>query len=204
MWGKSWRFLFFSAGVLILVGGPQHPKGDMAQMLADSAWVPAHSYLLAGFVAMLLGLVLSARNPLSARMRLWLRLAIAGTVLQCIEMALHLAAKVDVENLVAGRPTPVLTTHLFLAVCVYPIFAATVIGLIIAGAREHKLGSWWIAWLGIIGTAGHGLSAPLVVAVKWGPAGILFPFLMGLALWLVLASVWPVRAGEDLRHTASA
>ena len=60
-----------------------------------------------------------------------------GTGLQTVEMVLHTAAVVDHSNLVAGNATPVLTTHLAAAVVLYPIFAATFVGLIIvAGARR--------------------------------------------------------------------
>jgi hypothetical protein len=59
---------------------------------------------------------------------------------------------------------------------------------------DRTLGSPWIAWLGILGAAAHGLSAPLVVGLRINQAGILFPMLMLLAIWLALAAVWPRRA----------
>ena len=51
-----WRPLFILAAMFILVGGPQHPDGTLAEMLGHPAWVRAHSLLLAGFVALLVGL----------------------------------------------------------------------------------------------------------------------------------------------------
>ncbi len=89
-----------------------------------------------------------------------------GTALQVIEMVMHTVSVVDHANLVAGRATPVLTTHLGLAVVFYPIFAVTIVGLILAGMRDRSLGSPWIGWLGILGVAAHGAAAPLVILFK--------------------------------------
>lgn len=190
-----WRVLFLAGGALILAGGPRHPQGTMAQMLAHPDWFIAHALMTAGFAAMLAGLVMLSRQPAqSDRMRRWTRYAAIATALQTFESVMHTASMVDGANLAAGASTPVLTTHLFLAVTLYPVFAAGMIGFIIAGMRERAVGSVWIGWLGILGLTAHGLSAPLVVGLGIGQAGILFPMLMGLALWLVLAAVWPARA----------
>ena len=190
----AWRVLFVLFAVLIAAGGPQHPKGTMEQMLADRMWVPAHSLLLAGFVALLIGLIVFGRgSALPLRTQRWLRWAVLGVIAQVIEMALHTAAAVDAANLVGHRATPVLTTHLTFAVVAYPFFAATLIGFIVAAAREHALGSPWIAPIGILGAVAHGLSAPLVVAFKVQGAGVLFPLLLLVALWAAVAAFWPAR-----------
>jgi hypothetical protein len=191
----SWRPFFLLSGVLIVVGGMNHPRGRMVEMLAHPDWVWSHSLMLLGFLALAAGLVLYRRaaSPLPERTSRWLRLALYGTALQAIEMAFHTVSVVDGEHLAAGHATPVLTTHLVLAVILYPVFAATIIGFIVATARERTLASPWIAWLGILGAAAHGLSAPLVVGLRISQAGILFPLLMLLAIWLALAAVWPRR-----------
>jgi hypothetical protein len=195
---QLWRVCFIVAALFIIAGGPQHPGGTMAEMLGNPKWVPAHSLLLAGFVTLLAGLLLyKRRTPLPARAHRWLQFAIIGTVLQTIEMALHTAAVVDHHRLVAGQSTPVLTTHLWLAVFFYPIFGFTIIGFIIAGMRDRVMGSPWIGWLGIAGALGHGLAPPLVVWLKIERASILFPFLLLFALWLILAALWPLRARRD-------
>ena len=192
----AWRVLFFLGGVLILTGGPRHPRGTMVQMLAHPDWLMAHVLVTLGFGAMLAGLVLfgrqrAAAGPLLAR---WTRIAIVLTALQTFEAVMHTVSMVDAEALAAGASTPVLTTHLTLAVIIYPLFAIAAIGFIIAAMRERAAGSPWIAWLGILGAAAHGLSAPLVIALGIPGAGILFPMVMGLALWLVLAAIWPSSA----------
>lgn len=192
---RLWRLGFLAAGILILIGGPRHPGGTMSEMLANPDWVPSHLLITAGFVALGLGLVLYRRSvPLPERSHRWAGIALWGTVLQAIEMALHTAASVDHANLVAGRATPVLNAHLSLAVVAYPAFGATFIGFLVATARDRALASPWIAWLGILGAAAHGAAAPLTILFDLEWTRVLFPLLIALAVWLVAAAVWPLRA----------
>ncbi|HYJ80466.1 MAG TPA: hypothetical protein VEW03_12715, partial [Longimicrobiaceae bacterium] len=187
-----WRALFLVAAVAILVGGPRHPSGTMAEMLAHTDWLFSHSMVLAGYLAFLAGLILYRRaRALPALTARWSRLAVIGTTLQAVEMILHTAAVVDGEKLAAGLSTPILTTHLVLSVTMYPIFAATVIGLIVAGARERTLGSRWIAPIGILGTAAHGLAAPLVILLEVPGATFLFMGVAWFAAWCALTAFWP-------------
>jgi hypothetical protein len=190
-----WRLCLLLAGGFILAGGPLHPRGTMAEMLGHQDWVLSHLLVLAGFVAMAVALLLYQRQvvlpEVTAR---WTRWAIYGTVLQAVEMVLHTAAVVDHHALVAGQATPVLTAHLWLAVVAYPVFGALTIGWIVATARERTLASRWLAPLGIAGAAAHGLAAPLVVTFGVEQARILFPMVMLLALWLVVAALWPLGA----------
>jgi hypothetical protein len=195
---QLWRLCFIVSALFLMAGGPQHPGGEMHEMLGSPKWVPAHLLLLAGFVALLVGLLVYKRTrSLPGATQRWLRFAIIGTVLQTIEMAMHTAAVFDHDHLVAGQSTPVLTTHLWLAVFFYPIFGLTIIGFIIAGMRDHVIGSPWIGWLGIAGALANGLAPPLVVLFKIEGARILFPFLLLFALWLILAGLWPLRARGD-------
>ncbi len=121
--------------------------------------------------------------------------AIWGTAFQILEMVVHTAAAVDHGRLVAGEPTPVLTTHLALSLVAYPAFGITVIGWILATARDRLAGSRWIAWLGVLGAVAHGAAPPLVVGLDVPGARVLFPMVMLFALWCVLAAFWP-RAAE--------
>ena len=171
----------------------------MAEMLANPSWTMSHVLLTAGFAALLAGLwVFRRAATVRDGMRRATTIALAGTALQLLEMILHTASVVDHGHLVAGEPTPVLSTHLAMAIALYPVFAVTAILFIVAGMRQRAVGSPWIAWLGIIGATAHGLSAPLVVGLGI-EAGILFPMLMLFALWLMLAAVWPVRAAAPER-----
>jgi len=180
----------------------------MAEMLHDSKWIPAHALMLAGFVVLVIALRMYRRTiPASTRTQKWVRIALFCTAVQALEMALHTAATVDRDALVAGGATPVLTLHLPLSVVAYPLFALGMIGLIVSGAQERRLGSRWIAWLGIAGALGHGVAAPLTILfqVSWAP--LLFPALMLLALWLLLAGFWPVHPmpiGSSEAHGSAA
>lgn len=189
-----WRSFLALGGGIIFIAGPFHPAGTIAEMLGHANWLPMHAAMLVGFILLLIGLIVlhrSAAHPPSTAM--WLKLAIAATALQCIETSIHTMAYLDHAHLVAGRSTPILTTHLWISVVLFPLVGAAMIGLIVAGVRDRTLGSRGIAWLGILGAAAHGLSAPLAVGLGILEAAILFPMLMALALWAVLAALWPVR-----------
>lgn len=182
------------SGVLIVVAGPFHPSGDIAEMLAHPNWLWMHSMLVVGFVTLLIALIVWQRSTaLPARTALWLKLAIVATALQALEMVVHTAAYVDHAHLVAGESTPVLTTHLRMSIVFYPLFGAAMIGLIVAGVRDRTLGSTRIAWLGILGAVGHSLAPPLAVGLGIMWAAIGFPMLILLGLWAVFASIWPAR-----------
>jgi hypothetical protein len=171
----------------------------MAEMLAHPKWVLSHLLVLAGFVVLLVGLLLYQQTTsLPSRTQRWLRFAIIGTALQVIEMVFHTAAVVDHDHLVAGHATPVLTTHLWLAIIFYPIFGLTLAGFIIAGMCDRVLGSPWIAWLGLVGVLAHGVAPCSLSLLNIEGARILFPFIMGFALWLILAGLWPVRGKAEL------
>jgi hypothetical protein len=161
----------------------------MAEMLAHPDWLVSHALQLAGFIAMAAGLhAFAAAVPLPARSRRWSRLAFWGTILQAIEMAFHTASMVDHHNLVTGASTPILTTHLAMAVTLYPVFAIALTGFIVATARDRVL-PWWAAPLGIAGAIGHGLSAPLVVGLNIEAARVLFPMIVLVAIWLVIVAI---------------
>lgn len=199
-----WRIAFLLSGVLILLGGPRHPGGSMAEMLAHPDWLLSHTLVLAGYATLLAGLVLLRRAaPLPPRTTTWLRLAVAAAAVQTLEMVLHTLAYVDHDRLVAGDATPLLSTHLVVAVAAHPLFAAGIIGLIVAGARDGVLGSWWIAPIGIAGVAAHGLAAPMVIAAGDERFRILFPGIALLALWMVIAALLPARGAAPVRHTAA-
>lgn len=198
-----WRAPLLAAGVLILLGAPRHPRGTMVQMLAHPDWVLAHTLVLAGFVALLAALVMRSRGAaLSRREGWWLRFAVIATALQALEMVVHTVAVVDGHNLAAGHGTPVLSTHLALAVPLYPLFGAAMAGWILAAARDGAMGSRWIAWVGIAGAVAHGLAAPLVILSGDVRFAILFPGIALLAAWAVLAALWPARAAAPSPHRA--
>src|SRR5262245_33106519 len=84
-----WRACFVLFAVFVLTGGPLHPDGPISGMLIHPDWLRAHLFLLAGFIAFSIGLMLFGRAmALSQIARRWLRLATIGTMLQAVEMAL--------------------------------------------------------------------------------------------------------------------
>ena len=200
-----WRVLFLLGAIALFVGGPMHPGGTMAQMLADPSWVPGHAIVLAGFLALLGGLVVYRRGrSLPEGTDRWSRYAVVGTALMAIEMAVHTAAAVDAGNAAVGLATPVLTTHLWMARTLYPVFGVLMAAFIVAAARERTLGSRWIAPLGVFGALAWGAAPP---AATWlGPQwALLFPVgLLTLALWILLAGLWPVRAEAPAARSSAA
>lgn len=195
---RLWRPLFVIGGILYVGGGSQHPRGEMVEMLADPVWFRAHIIVAVGLLVVTAGLVMFRRTqqPTSS-LRQWLLFAVAATALETVEMVIHAMAYVDAEALALGRSTPVLITHAWLATLVYPVFAAAVIGIILAGQRERSVGSPLFGWLGIFGAAVHGIVMVPVFIFEIGPATVLFPVaVISLALWFILAGIWPMRAKE--------
>ena len=200
-----WRVLFAAAGVLMLAGGPRHPGGSMLEMLRHHDWFMAHALVTLGYGTMLAGLVAFSRTAANTpAMTRWTWLAIGGTALQTVEMAVHTAAMVDAANLAAGHATPVLTTHLTMSMVFYPLFGLTSAAFFIQGVRERAIGSPWIVAIGVIGTVANGVAPILVGLFGWMEARILFAFMVGIAIWLVLAAVWPTAAVRTLEATPAA
>jgi len=134
-------------------------------------------------------------GPYSAPVQRWAGLAVLGLALQTVEMAFHLASMVDADKLAAGASTPVLSTHIALAVTIYPLLAMLMSGLIIVAARTRELGNPYIAPLGIAGLVAQAVAVVLVVGADMQAARIGFPMVMLFAVWTVIVSVMrsPVR-----------
>lgn len=190
----SWQLLLLAAGPLLIAGALTHPRvPGMAAMLAHPDWFLSHLVQVLGYGALTAAFVLLRRSGGGPAGR-WMHLAVWGAALQTVEAIFHLSAMVDLQRLNAGSVTPVLSTHLFLAAIFYPLFALAMIALIAAGARQRALGSWWIAMLGIMGAALHGVAAIVVVVLGKTQFGFLFAGIALFGLWAVLASLWPARS----------
>jgi hypothetical protein len=190
-----WRVLFGLGGVVMAAGGPLHPTGEtMHSMLIDPNWFPSHMAQLAGYALMTAGLWLFWRGkPHSAAVQRWLGLGVLGLALQTVEMGFHLASMVDADKLAAGASTPVLSTHIALAVTVYPLLAILMSGLIVVAARTRELGNPLIAPLGIAGLVAQAVAVVLVVGLDMQAARIGFPMVMLFAVWTVLVSLMKSR-----------
>ena len=199
-----WRVFFAAAGGFMLAGGPRHPGGTMLEMLQHPDWLMSHVLVTLGYALMAAGLVAFSRTASNTpAMKRWTTIAIAGTVLMTIEMIFHTAAMVDAGHLAAGHATTVLTTHLAMAVLFYPIFGATSALFFFKGMRERAIGSVFYSWIGIAGTIANGL-APVLVLSGFEQARILFPFMIGIAIYLVLAAVTPAYRPIAIRPSAMA
>ena len=113
-----------------------------------------------------------------------------------MEMSFHLAAMVDRTALIAGAATPVLTTHLTLAVVAYPAFGFSMAALAALGARNRAVGGASIALLGVVGGLMDAVAAPIVVLTRDERYSWLFTGIAFLALWMCLAAVWPRSRGS--------
>ena len=92
-------------------------------MFSDSRWYPAHVLLLAGMALMAAALVGLARRVPTGLPRRTTRFAAFAAVVGTAAMVLHLFAKLDDANIVAGETTPLLFTH--------------------AGGRDASPSRWW-------------------------------------------------------------
>jgi hypothetical protein len=167
----------------------------MLEMLMHHDWFMAHALVTLGYGAMLAGLVAFSRTEAnSPALTRWTRFAIVGAALQTVEMVVHTAAMVDAGHLAAGHATPVLSTHLAMSIVFYPLFGIATAAFFIKGMRARAIGSPWFVWIGVIGTVANGIAPILVGLFGWMEARILFAFMIGIAIWLLLAAVWPVSA----------
>lgn len=208
-----WGLLLLLSGVLLLIGGPMHPDPDLsldfrhstAEMAADHGWIPAHSFMLASMVMLLLGLIgLLRSGRMTGRMVTVNRIAIAGAVLGVIEMCFHLFAFEDADALANGGPAPIVTTHLTLAIFAYPILGLSLVVLAWWGGKGRILTHPWLAPIGVIGGLFHAIAAPLVVLSRDQHFSFLFKGDILLAVWLVIVGIVSLtsRAKEEKLQNA--
>lgn len=161
-------------GVLFVAGVVLHPHqhvegGTLEEqfhaMFSDSRWYPAHVLLLVGLALMAAALVGLARNVPTGLSRRTTRFAAIAAVVGTAAMVLHLFAKLDDDNIVAGDPTPLLFTHAGVETIMVPLVGIAFALLALAGGRSRTLGNPAIAALGIVGGLGYalaGATAPFI------------------------------------------
>jgi hypothetical protein len=194
---------FVLAGATLLSGGALHPAGEegagfqqnMASMLAGDTWVLSHALTLVSSLLLLGALIVGRREPAfrDAAGRI-LPVAIFGIAVWSVEALFHLLAVVDLEAYRTGGSTPVLSTHLALAVVGYPLGNFPLAVLALRLAPRWPLLARPVAWLGALGAVLFGVSAPLVVLSQNPGYSFLFPAgAMPLALWLLVAGLVALR-----------
>lgn len=161
-------------GVLFVAGVVLHPHqhvegGTLEEqfhaMFSDSRWYPAHVLLLVGLALMATALVGLARNVPTGLSRRTTRFAAIAAVVGTAAMVLHLFAKLDDDNIVAGDPTPLLFTHAGVEAITVPLVGIAFALLALAGGQSRTLGNPAIAALGIVGGLGYalaGATAPFI------------------------------------------
>lgn len=205
-----WRVALIAGGVLMLVGGPMHPdspaelplRDELASMMDDDAWVPAHAVLLLATVLFTFGLWRVRR------VREWperaggaLRVAAVAFALYTVEAFVHLVAFVDVDRLRAGEFAPVAYTHLALSTVLYPLS-----GIALAYLAWRLLPTWSMpqrafAVAGILGGLLHAVSVPTTMLLRDTEVSFLFAGAGTLiAVWSVAAGLVGVRAATAARR----
>jgi hypothetical protein len=156
-----------TGGILFVVGAVLHPhvhvEGGTLQeqfhaMFSDSRWYPAHLLLLAGLALMSAALVGMARNVPTGLPRRTTRFAAFSAVAGTAAMVLHLFAKLDDANIVAGNKTPLLFIHAGVETLTVPLVGIAFALLAFAGGRSGVLGNPAVAALAVIGGLGYALA----------------------------------------------
>lgn len=207
-----WRAAFLLSGTAMMMGGPRHPsphtdlpfRESLGHMLANPEWTPSHLLILSSFLLLFLGLALwRGRTELSGSAAGWARFALVAAGVACVEMTVHAAAVLDLERLRAGAATPILTTHLWLTLVANPLLGVALGGLALHGARLGRLGSWWIAWMAVLGGLAFGAAGVYVILTHDQRVSPLFAIGSSLlAFWMMFTALWPLRAPAPARVEA--
>ncbi|MCB0998109.1 MAG: alpha/beta hydrolase [Acidimicrobiales bacterium] len=211
----SWRIPLVLAGVAMALGGSQHPEGDaeeslrdeLATMTSSSTWVLSHTLLAIGAALLATGLVVASRTrtwPASTRPAL--RIATTAMSLYVVETVFHLASVVDADALADGRSAPVATTHIGLALLLYPISGLAFAWLNVRLLRVAV--PLPVEFLGVVGVVAGLLHATSVPSTIIFPDTELSPMFAGagmlFALWSLGIGLVGVGATRDRTKRAAA
>lgn len=202
--GAWWRLTLVASGVLLLVGGSMHPgsppeeslRESFVTMMSDDAWVPGHTLVLISTILLAVGLNhLRSRSVWPASAKRALGFAATAIAFYCVEAALHLFARADLDRLRDGDFAPVAFTHITLAAVVYPISGAAIAYLAWKLSPSWSLPQRTFAFAGIVGGTLHALSVPLTLAVPDLETSPIFAFAgILIAVWTVSAGVVGIRS----------
>ncbi len=167
------------------------PKAEAtAGLIGAPTWIPAHALILIGSLGFAIGLFALARSrmPLATAARRASWVAAIGAALLLIESFFHLAAFADEDAALAGSATPFLSTHMAMALVVYPLFtfALAALAVLSRDTLTHPV----IGILGAIGAVIFGLAPALAGLAGIEALGWMFP--VGgivLALWFTVVGV---------------
>ena len=190
--------ILFIAGVI--VHPHQHVEGGTLEeqfhaMFNDSRWYPAHVLLLAGMALIAAALVGLARHVPTGLPHRTTRFAAVAAVVGTAAMVLHLFAKLDDANIVAGESTPLLFTHAGVETITVPLVGIAFAMLAFAGGRSRALGNPAIGALGVIGGLGYALAgATAPFTATFTP---LFDLVVLVGLWAAIVGGMQIVHGRD-------
>jgi len=198
----SWAFAI--GGTILLAGSLLHPDehvdgGTMQQqfhaMFSNANWYPSHVLLLVGLALLTVAVVGLARMtpPTLPRRTTWFAAIMA--VIATAAMVLHLVAKLDDANIVAGEKTPLLFAHAMSDTVIIPLFGIAFALLAIAGGRSRVLGNPFIAALGVIGGLGYALAAATAPFMETFTP--LFELVRLLGVWALVIGAIHLLRGHD-------
>lgn len=185
---------FLAGGLLTAVGGGLHPTGvgdtvdaHLLSMFDSPQWPLSHWLLLAGAVASTLAFVWAWRtHAFGPRVQRWLPLVAAAWGVGAAELVPHLLASQDAHALAHHDSTPMLDTHLSLAIVAGPAvgLSGALIAVVIARAARSRI-AWVLAAVAVIGGLLYGAATPLIVITDDPAISVLFAAQTGLAVWLI-------------------
>ena len=191
--------LFLAGGLLMAAGGGLHPTGTgdtvdahLLSMFDAALWPLSHWVLLAGAVAGFLAFVWAWRtHAFGPRVQRWLPVVAAAWAVGAAELVPHLLAANDAHALAHHESTPMLDTHLSLAVIAGPAVGALV-AIIVARAARSRV-AWVLAAVAVVGGLLYAAASPLIVLTDDPAYSVLFAAQTGLAVWLLGTGVRLLR-----------
>jgi hypothetical protein len=185
-------------GLLMAAGGNLHPRAEratvrdtLADMLGSPAWNLAHLLILAGLVISVGAFVIARRaHAFAPSVDRWLTVAIVGWGLASIELVPHLLAVRDLEALHHHEATPILDTHLMLAVGATPALGLSAVALAVATARAARtVPAWILAGIAAVGGTAYAAAGPLIQFLAIPELSVLFAGQSFIAVWLIGTAV---------------
>ncbi len=199
-------------GLLMAAGTNLHPRAEratvrdsLADMLGSPVWNLSHLLILAGLVMSVGAFVIARRErAFGASVERWLTVAIVAWGLASIELVPHLLAVRDLEALHHHEATPILDTHLMLAVGSTPALGLSAVALAVSIARAARtVPAWILAGIASIGGIAYAAAGPLIQILAIPEVSVLFAGQLLIALWIIGTAVrLGVQGRASMRNPA--
>ncbi|MGW5455458.1 hypothetical protein [Nocardia sp. NPDC003979] len=188
------------------MGGQLHPIGSggnvddhLLSMFTSDLWNASHLLQMVGLLLAATMYVLARRDGVFGEaVAKWLTLAAVGTAFAGLELIPHVAAASEADDLRNHAHTPILDFHMTMQVLASPALGLTTAALAIAVAREARTTAAWILGaIALISGVVSSFAGPLVVLTRDIDYSILFPFQMGVAIWLLGTGIRLARTDQS-------